>query len=259
MVETKDIETGATESTPLVGSGSINDADNEPPPLGDIPEQTNKERIVFGAAAVGFATSMASMLVEDNPSVYLSGTIGAGIAPYAAFQQQKLTEVEALRETNQRMEEEVNILKEENERLQGAIKDLEGSVDNLREMEETLANVKAMEGKSIDILEDQLETSQQILKDMEKNLKATILQNLISIVFESDIDGDNKMSDAELDEFMARMENIGGVQVKEELFRKKIIDSGRSLNAVMDVIRNLLDEEVPPEERIFDVDDVEGF
>ena len=46
--------------------------------------------------------SVLSMLVESNPLVYISGTIGAAISPYAAIQQQKITEVEALAETNDR-------------------------------------------------------------------------------------------------------------------------------------------------------------
>ena len=42
------------------------------------------------------------MLIESNPLVYISGTIGAAIAPYAAIQQQKITQVDALAETNER-------------------------------------------------------------------------------------------------------------------------------------------------------------
>jgi cell division protein FtsB len=68
------------------------------------------------------------MLVESNPSVYVSGIIGMAMAPYAVIQQQKLTQCEALKQTNERLGEEVTILKEENVRLQSTVQDLETSV-----------------------------------------------------------------------------------------------------------------------------------
>ena len=70
-------------------------------PLGEV-KGSIKEKAVAGISAVSFAASVLSMLVESNPIVYISGTIGAAISPYAAIQQQKITEVEALAETNDR-------------------------------------------------------------------------------------------------------------------------------------------------------------
>ena len=60
------------------------------------------EKAVGGAAAVSFTASILSMLLVKNPIVYVSGVIGAVISPYAAIQQQKITQVNALAETNQR-------------------------------------------------------------------------------------------------------------------------------------------------------------
>jgi hypothetical protein len=73
-------------------------------------------------------TSVAAMMVESSPVVYVSGCIGAAVAPYAVIQQQKLTQCEALKQTNERMGEEVTQLKEENLRLQGTVQELETSV-----------------------------------------------------------------------------------------------------------------------------------
>jgi hypothetical protein len=73
-------------------------------------------------------TSVASMILESHPIVYASGLVGAGVAPYAAIQEKKITECEALKEVNQHMETELNVLKVENERLQTSVGQLEGSV-----------------------------------------------------------------------------------------------------------------------------------
>lgn len=73
-------------------------------------------------------TSVAAMVMESNPIVYVSGCLGVAVAPYAVIQQQKLTQCEALKQTNERMGEEVTQLKEENVRLQSTVQQLETSV-----------------------------------------------------------------------------------------------------------------------------------
>ena len=67
-----------------------------------IAKDSIKEKAVAGVSAATFVASLLSMLIESNPLVYISGTIGAAIAPYAAIQQQKITQVDALAETNER-------------------------------------------------------------------------------------------------------------------------------------------------------------
>jgi type II secretory pathway pseudopilin PulG len=63
-----------------------------------------------------------------HPVVWISGILGAILAPYAAIQQQKLTQVEALNQTNARMEQQVEQLTEENIRLLNQVKAMEESV-----------------------------------------------------------------------------------------------------------------------------------
>ena len=86
-----DIEAPA-ETTPLKG----NDLDEEDKPLGAIPENTIKEKIVAAAAVVGAGTNIAAMIVEGGISTKISGTVGTLVAPYAALQQQKITETKGM-------------------------------------------------------------------------------------------------------------------------------------------------------------------
>jgi hypothetical protein len=118
-------------------------------------------------------------------------------------------------------------------------------------MQRTLETVRAVEGQSIDELERQLEESRQILDSMEDNLQGDILQNLISVVLTVDKDGDMILTTAEMDDLIIKMEGIQGVDFKEELLRQKLLEHGSSLNAIMEVAKNLLDDTTPPEENIF--------
>ena len=63
-----------------------------------------------------------------NPLVWVSGLLGVIIAPTAAFQQHKLTQVEALAQTNERLSSEVDQLTAENGRLQASVQQMEESV-----------------------------------------------------------------------------------------------------------------------------------
>jgi len=93
-----DVELG--ESSPLL-RGGFQDDDK---PLEQIEAFTKREKAVAGVSAVSFGSSAAAMFMEQNPLVYVSGVIGLTVAPYAAIQQQKITHVQALAETNKRGE-----------------------------------------------------------------------------------------------------------------------------------------------------------
>jgi cell division protein FtsB len=127
-----DVEVG--ESTPLLqtaNSGDDNNGNNtEPPPLQEMKAESLKERAVAVTAGVSFLSSIAAIIFEAtaHPVVWVSGILGAILAPYAAMQQQKLTQVEALNQTNERMEQEVEQLAAENVRLSKQVQEMEESV-----------------------------------------------------------------------------------------------------------------------------------
>ena len=111
------------EQTPLIFSPN-----NDEKPLEEIEDWTRREKAVAGISAISFASSAAGMMISPDPVVLVSGTIGCAVAPYVAIQQQKITHVQALAETNQRIEEEVTELKGENEKLNVQVQDLTKSV-----------------------------------------------------------------------------------------------------------------------------------
>ncbi len=86
------------------------------------------------ARTTAVATSLLTLLWADAssstayPSLYVSGVIGTLVAPYAAWQQHKMTETNALVETNTHMSEQVQQLQEENVQLQRQVQELEENV-----------------------------------------------------------------------------------------------------------------------------------
>jgi len=75
--------------------------------------------------------SLLSMIFEttlQHPSIWISNLLGCILSPYAAFQQSKLTQVEALRQTNATLEREVSDLTKINENLKSSVQNLEEHV-----------------------------------------------------------------------------------------------------------------------------------
>lgn len=101
---------------------------------------------------------------------------------------------------------------------------------SLQEMSSTLAAIRETEGKGLDELEKQLQTSREIFDSMQDNLMGNILQNLISVVLNCDKDGDMTLSDEEIDMIILKLEGMNGVDLKEDLLREALIQNGRSLN-----------------------------
>jgi hypothetical protein len=76
------------------------------------------------------------------------------------------------------------------------------------------------------------------------------VRTLVGIVLAADQDKDFLLSDDEIEEIISRVESIHGVQIKEDMFRQRIIDNGRSIKSIMMCARNLMVEN-DPQKNIF--------
>lgn len=241
----KDLEAG--ETTALL-PGDEKTEDKAAPPKR---RSRLKENAVKGAAVLSTGTSVATLVIMGaNPLTLVSGGIGAVIAPYAAMQETKIGDLEALKEINEKLSDEVNQLGAENDRLLKQMKELEESVANLEEMQEALTVINKTESQSVEEMEKNLEKSKKILDSMETNMKATVLQNIVSVVLRSDLDGDHTLDDNEIDLLFRKLDAYDTVEVKEEMFRQTIINEGRSLTAIMSVIKNVLSDDIPDDQQI---------
>ena len=91
------------------------------------------------------------------------------------------------------------------------------------------------------------------------------MQNLISVVLTSDKDSDFVIDPEEIDHLKLRLKAIDGVDFSEENFKKALKMSGYdpdsvdvqkggyNIKAVLDVMKNLLDDDVPEEDNIFTI------
>ena len=100
-----------------------------------------------------------------------------------------------------------------------------------------------------------MKENREILNKMQSNLKANVLQNLLQVVIRSDKDENLTIEEHEIGDLINRIKGINGVEVNEVRFRDAITSSGGSLQCVMDIIRNLMDDNVTEGEEIFIIKD----
>jgi len=74
-------------------------------------------------------TSLTSMMLEANPLVYWAGGLSCAVAPYAAYQQSKLTDINALKQTHEALKNQLDNLTAENERLKSCVASLEETAE----------------------------------------------------------------------------------------------------------------------------------
>uniref|UniRef100_A0A7S0C303 Uncharacterized protein n=1 Tax=Proboscia inermis TaxID=420281 RepID=A0A7S0C303_9STRA len=243
-----DVEAGA-------GAGASGVPEDPPPRegLAMISESTPMERATTGLAGIAVATAAASCILVGGTVVYAASALSGLIAPYAAYQQTKLTDIAALKETHEKVQAEVDRLELENKRLGASVEDLGATVDRLEDVENALDQLTATQGQNISAFAEQVEENKDILAQMKKNLRANVLQNLLSVIIRCDSDGSFTIDDEETDGLIKRIKTINGVMLHEDRFREAIRKSGGSLNAVIDVVKNLLSDKVKEGEEIFSI------
>lgn len=251
---TYDIETGDAESLAMAGV-------NLPPepelkgPLKPVMETTPKERLAGVIAGGAVVTSVAAIIIEQSAVVILAGVLSMVMGPYAYYQQTKLTDIATLKETAVVVQQEVDRLKHENDRLGKNVDELGETIDNLQDVEEALDYITKTQTQSVSALEQQVEENKQILSKMKKSTKGRVIQNLISIIYRGDINGDDMIGEEEVAEVIKGLHKIGGLTVHEDKLKTAI--TGKKTEAVIDVVKNLLSEDVPPEERIFEIEETQ--
>ena len=150
------------------------------------------------------------------------------------------------------MKGEVDKLQEENKKLAENVADLTTSVQHLEDVQEALNSITNTQGQSVEEFSKQVDENRRLLKQMKSNLKASILQNLLSVILRSDADSDFIISESETDDLVRRLNNLSGLKLRETKFRAAVL--GKSIQSVMDVVKNLLRDDVPEDQIIFELE-----
>jgi cell division protein FtsI/penicillin-binding protein 2 len=240
-----DIETG----------GGVSGGVNLPPepemkgPLKPVAETTPTERVFAVIAGITVCFAIAAMVVEGGAIVVVGGILSIIMGPMAYYQQTRLTDIATLKETTAAVQVEVDRLTAENVRLKSSIDELGTTVEDLQDVEQALDIISKTAGQSVDALEEQVKQNQDILSRMKKSTRGRIIQNLISVIYRGDQNFDNVISEEEATKVVESLSDVSGLTFREEKLRAAI--TGKSIEAIVGVLQNLLSSDTSEEERIF--------
>jgi len=175
--------------------------------------------------------------------VYVNCVFLMIIGPYVYYQRKKLTDIANLKETQEKIQKDVDKLSHQNKRLKQTVEELSNTIDRLEKAEKAFDAVTQSQAQSVDAFEGQVKENRDILQLMQKNLKANVLQNLLSVVIRADSDNGGTIDPDEYDEVVKRIRTINGIEVPESRFKEALEESNGSLYAVMDIIKDILNEQ----------------
>jgi len=215
--------------------------------LSAIVEHTVMEKFTALVACISVGSSIAAMIVAGGYIVVTAGILSILVGPYAYWQQNRITDVKAMKETHRALELEVKLLKRENVRLSENVSKLASSVDRLSDMENALEAISKAQVESVDSFETQVQENKDILASMEKNLKASVLQNLLSVVIGSDTDGNFVLEGDEVNHLIRRLSSINGVTVNEKKLRNSIKSNDGSIDSILNVMKDIVENDSGPD------------
>lgn len=227
------------ENSSLIAHENPADDDEE---LTDIPPWTLLEISITGLAAVAMSMSIVILFIQSNLFSLCAGVLGLLIPPYSAYQEQKLTDCKAMMETSDVMNHELTNLTHENERLSKETDKLKTTIGSLQRLTDTFEEIREMEDASLDIMEEQLLQSKEILKMMKANKLNVILDNIFDIILAVDTDGDGTLSVEEIEKLIKSVESINNVDINDSLFRE-LVPVGSTIDDMMKLVRNVLDDD----------------
>lgn len=163
--------TMSAEPLDIEASGGLPPDPQDRGMLKPIQETTAMERLFGVVAGIAVATSLAAIIIEQSAIVILAGLLSSAMGPYAYWQQTRLTDIKALKETHEAIQVEVNRLHAENERLAKSIGDLGATVQRLEDVEVALETINKTQGKSVSAFAEQVEKNKEILNSMKVSTK----------------------------------------------------------------------------------------
>lgn len=208
--------------------------------------------LVDGVALAAVGTSIATLALTVGTVVSMASYMTIGFGPYAAIQKRKLKRLGGFRGQHNDLREKVNVLHAENDRLGENVERLEKNVSKIEEVEKDLA--KLADTSNVDRLVKLVKEQGEVTRQMKENLKARVVHDTLDVVIRSDRNRDFMIGPREMQELMLRLNHVSGVDFKEDKFRALLGKKKKySLSNIMELLRNLLDDDVPEEDNVFDL------
>jgi regulator of replication initiation timing len=255
--QTTTTTTEATTTTPIPGQGTdgiITKQQNIP-----IIELMAITAIISGSLSmywgitglvVGTTTStIISMIVTaiiTQPIIIvhvIMSTCVVVLAPVVTVQKVQLRTLGTLREQQNELRTQINTLNQTNDELTKSVTSISDETTKVEQVNQELQTIATTAGTTTDRLVQLYKEQNEIQKEIYKNLQAKILEQIITILLQTDSNHNNIVSDNEVTILMERFKQLSGIVFNERTFRSILNQSepkgSITVTDICTIVRNI--------------------
>jgi hypothetical protein len=196
-------------------------------------------------------SAAATMLLTEGHVVNTSCLLTMLLAPYAAIQKRTLRGLGGMRGQQNQLRSSVNAISEQNRILHNSVEKLETEVTKLEHVEEELGEIAKSAQTNVNRLVQIVSENAILQAKIKLHLEQQVIQNVMTIVVTADSNRDWTLCKAEMEMLVMRLKAMPGIEFDEANFRKVCRKDSLTVAEIMNVLRNLLDDDVPEEDNIF--------
>lgn len=211
--------------------------------LSMVAERTWIEILVALLALAAFTSSVAAVAMVGGKTVRAACAIMFLLSPYSYYQQTRITDIKALKETYSALKGEVDSLAKQNKELTATVSRLSEVVGNLEDVEKVMEAISDTQGQSVESLKATVEENRKTVERMEGNINSKVIDNIFNVVRNCDANHDGTISDEETNLLIESLGNVRGVNVNAKRFKAIVEEGNGSVESVRKIIMELLDNE----------------
>jgi len=217
-------------------------------------ERTLMTRIIQGSAIATIVINIVAMAIYGGGIVITAGIIGALVSCGVIYFQEELRNEDTLRMVQNELRHKVNAFADENNQLAVTVTKLEEELVPLKETEAKLEQIATKNGGTVLKMKGLLKTNKATLDKMRQSIEADVLNSMMDIVLKADRTEDGILSKSEVSALTLRLKMLPTIEVNEGLLKEALNDiseSNRQIAELMILFRQIHDDTVPDEERVF--------
>lgn len=214
-------------------------------------------KIVDGAVACAVVSSAITLALSvPRPLSCLASVLTMTIAPYVSHQARRLKGTSGYRARNERLRAEIEYLQTANTHLRATSVGTQAIIrrrqlESTKSIHEYINNSKKcseMQCRDVIVMAKKLGPTIEAAK---QRLKDEILLTFTKTVLVSNRDSKFVLNPLGIEILVERLKRIPFVTFHPDRFRKKVASAGYSTKAVMSILRDVIEDSVDPQHKIF--------
>eukprot|EP00547_Thalassionema_nitzschioides_P000320 CAMPEP_0194200292 /NCGR_PEP_ID=MMETSP0156-20130528/959_1 /TAXON_ID=33649 /ORGANISM="Thalassionema nitzschioides, Strain L26-B" /LENGTH=256 /DNA_ID=CAMNT_0038925267 /DNA_START=11 /DNA_END=781 /DNA_ORIENTATION=+ len=203
-------------------------------------KQYSLQFIICAVLVIGSVVCWAiSIALYGGGVVTVAGIVAFLIAPYVSYQRYELRNMDTLREVQNKLRDEVNRLSTENNELEGHTDRLQEKAERVSRAEANLNEIATSQGSNATALLGIVKENGEIQDEMKDLVKQQVVEQMMTIVIQSDRDQDFHLNDQEIDMVLLRVRSLKGVEKLDEDKMRALLQEQRGMGGLMQLIREM--------------------